>query len=129
MGADANCRVGVVDAQGVQRGRRREGERGVIEAAGEVEPDVEDEAGTNFRRSLEDTGLVALNTHWASGPTLWNYLRGRTSRIDYLCVSCDCFGEGVVRNVWVDNRGEKLQLIHVARRADHRPWRCLWTSR
>lgn len=93
-----------------------------MQAIGECEPDIEGEAGTNFRRALEDAGMVALNTYWPSGPTFWNYVRGRTSRIDYLCVSSDIFGEQVVRNVWVDiERGDRLQLIHVAQRADHRP--------
>eukprot|EP00929_Paragymnodinium_shiwhaense_P043429 TRINITY_DN22332_c0_g1_i1.p1 TRINITY_DN22332_c0_g1~~TRINITY_DN22332_c0_g1_i1.p1 ORF type:complete len:351 (+),score=52.50 TRINITY_DN22332_c0_g1_i1:97-1149(+) len=115
IGMDGNARLGKTEA-GIVEGNEHVG----IHAA-----DRENENGTMLRDFAEQNGFSIINTldkHSAEQPTFYSATGKFASRIDYLLIPTEMYQAKCYRAVEVDTRsGDRLQLIEVARRADHSP--------
>eukprot|EP00971_Amphidinium_carterae_P125669 2489421-Amphidinium_carterae.1 len=89
-------------------------------AVGSAQPDVENANGTLLRQFMQMQHLAAINTYFGCGSTFYSGQGHRATRVDYILCPAAALPRVQRCEMW-HRAGDRLQLIQVNARRDHRP--------
>lgn len=105
---DCNGHVGITEEQ-----------MECMPAIGDYDQAKENFHGKVFRQLLQDTGMVAVNTHFPVGDTY--YGDNTSTRVDYIGIKEAHFPDVVEECFIPEAKADRLQHIRIQGKRDHRP--------